>query len=275
MKYVVLLLTAVMLTPLAATAAPPITLDSLLQEMVDAESIARWPQPEFTCKQASSYDRETVAQDKPGWFANNDQNQFIRIETNGGRTEKVMLNADGPGCLVRFWLTTDRNKKGTLRIYLDEAPEPALAFPAYDLLSGGLKLGPPLVQPHPGYRPDSNGGNTMYLLIPYARHCKVTWEEAGHSPRYYQINYRTYPPATAVQTFTRTALEAAQPRIGRGNKAFATPPDEPAGQAAVIEKELAAGADSALNLPAGPAALAVGTPRTGENWRRRSGPCDR
>ena len=124
--------------------------------MVDAESIARWPQPEFTCKQASSYDRETVAPDKPGWFANNDQNQFIRIETNGGRTEKVMLNADGPGCLVRFWLTTDRNEKGTLRIYLDEAPEPALAFPAYDLLSGGLKLGPPLVQPHPGYKDDSN-----------------------------------------------------------------------------------------------------------------------
>ena len=85
MKYVVLLLTAVLLAPLAATAAPPITLDSLLQEMVDAESIARWPQPEFTCKQASSYDRETVAPDKPGWFANNDQNQFIRIETNRGR----------------------------------------------------------------------------------------------------------------------------------------------------------------------------------------------
>jgi hypothetical protein len=255
MKYVVLLLAALMLTPLAATAAPPVTLDSLLQEMVDAESVARWPQPECTCKQASSYDRATVAPDKPGWFANNDQNQFIRIETNGGRTEKVMLDVDGPGCLVRFWLTTDRNKKGTLRIYLDEAPEPALAFPAYDLLSGDLKLGPPLVQPHPGYRPDSNGGNTMYLPIPYARHCKVTWEEAGHSARYYQINYRTYPPAAAVQTFTRTALEAARPRIGRVNKALATPPDEPAGQTAVIEKELAAGADSALNLPAGPAAV--------------------
>jgi hypothetical protein len=255
MKYVVLLLTAVMLTPLAATAAPPITLDSLLQEMVDAESIARWPQPEFTCKQASSYDRETVAPDKPGWFANNDQNQFIRIETNQDRTEKVMLDADGPGCVVRFWLTTDRNKKGTLRFYLDGAAESALAFPAYDLLSGDLKLGPPLVQPHPGYQPDSNGGNNFYLPIPYAKHCKITWEEAGQSSRYYQINYRTYAPGTAVQTFTRAALEAARPAVEQVNKVLLAPPDEAQGQSMATEKEIAAGAEQSLELPPGPAAV--------------------
>ena len=31
----------------------------------------------------------------------------------------VMLDADGPGCIVRFWLTTDRNKEGTLRFSKD------------------------------------------------------------------------------------------------------------------------------------------------------------
>ena len=239
----------------AASVRAEVTLDSLLKEMVDYGSVACWPQPEFTCKQASSYDRGTVAPDKPGWFANNDQNQFIRTEETQGRKERVMLDADGPGCIVRFWLTTDRNKKGTLRIYLDGAEEPALAFPAYDLLSGDLKIGPPLVQPHPGYRPDANGGNNFYLPIPYAKHCKITWEEAGQSSRYYQINYRTYAPGTAVQTITRAALETARPAVERVNKALLAPPDEPQGQTVASEKEIAAGAEQSLELPTGPSAV--------------------
>jgi len=238
-----------------ACARADVTLESLLAEMTEFAAVARWPQPEFTCKQASSYDRGTVAPDQPGWFANSDQNQFIRTETNQGRVEKVMLDADGPGCVVRFWLTTDRNKSGTLRCYLDGAAEPALMFPAYDLLSGDLKIGPPLVQPHPDYRPDGNGGNNFYLPIPYAKHCKITWEEAGQSSRYYQINYRTYAPGTAVQTFTLAALEAARPAVERVNKALQSPPDEPQGQAVTAEKEIAASGEHSLELPTGPSAV--------------------
>lgn len=239
----------------AANAPAEVTLESLLGEMTNYAVVARWPQPEFTCKQASSYDRGTVAPDKPGWFANNDQNQFIRTEENQGRQERVMLDADGPGCIVRFWLTTDRNKKGTLRVYLDGAAEPTLLFPAYDLLSGDLEIGPPLVQPHPGYRPDGNGGNNFYLPIPYAKHCKITWEEAGQSSRYYQINYRTYAPGTAVQTFTRAALEAARLAVERVNKALQSPPDDPHGQAVTAEKEIGAKGQHSLELPPGPSAV--------------------
>ena len=238
-----------------ACARADVTLESLLAEMTEFAAVARWPQPEFTCKQASSYDRGTVAPDQPGWFANSDQNQFIRTETNQGRIEKVMLDADGPGCVVRFWLTTDQNKNGTLRFYLDGAAEPALVFPAYDLLSGDLKIGPPLAQPHPGYRPDANGGNNFYLPIPYAKHCKITWEEAGQSSRYYQINYRTFAPGTAVQTFTRAALEAARPAVERVNKALQSPPDEPQGQPVATEKEIGANAEISVDLPSGPAAV--------------------
>jgi hypothetical protein len=176
-------------------------MESLLAELTDYAAVACWPQPEFTCKQASSYDRGTVAPDKPGWFANNDQNQFIRTEDNQGRKERVMLDADGPGCIVRFWLSTKRNKKGTLRIYLDGATEPALAFPTYDLLSGDLKIGAPLVQPHPGYRPDGNGGNNFYLPIPYAKHCKITWEEASDVAPRKLVLYATQAPDYATLRF--------------------------------------------------------------------------
>ena len=38
--------------------------------MVDRDALARWPGPPYTCLQASSWDRGSVAPDKPGWFAN-------------------------------------------------------------------------------------------------------------------------------------------------------------------------------------------------------------
>lgn len=240
---------------IAANSRADITLESLLKEMTDYDAIARWPQPEFTCQQASSYDRNTVAPDKPGWFANTDQNQFIRTEQAQGRTERVMMDAAGPGCIVRFWLTTDKNKKGTLRVYLDGTPEPTLVFPAYDLLSGDLAIGSPLAQPHPGYQPDANGGNNFYLPIPYAKHSKVTWEEAGQSSRYYQINYRTYAVGTPVKTFTRDALEKCRPLIERVNKTLLSPPNEFEGQSLTTKEEITAGSELSLELPLGPAAV--------------------
>ncbi|MCX6997366.1 MAG: DUF2961 domain-containing protein [Kiritimatiellaeota bacterium] len=239
----------------AARSPAEVTLDSLLAEMTDYDAVARWPRPEFTCKQASSYDRRTVAPDKPGWFANSDANQFIRVETNGGRTEKVMLDAEGPGCIVRFWLTTDANRKGAIRFYLDGATEPALTFPAYDLLSGDLGIGPPLAQPHPGYRLDGRGGSNFYLPVPYAKRAKITWEEAGEGPRYYQINYRAYAPGTVVRTFTLAALESARPAVEKANRVCASPPDAPPGALAAKEAEVAAGGELSLELPPGPAAV--------------------
>jgi hypothetical protein len=232
-----------------------VTLASLLAELTDYSSVARWPDPEFTCRQASSYDRGTVAPDKTGWFANNDQNQFIRAEQHQGRTEKVMLDADGPGAVVRFWLTTDRNKQGTLRFYLDGAPEPALSFPAYDLLSGDLRIGAPLAQPHPGYRPDSNGGNNFYLPIPYAKHCRITWEESGQSARYYQINYRTYPPGTKVESFTLAALDAARPLIEKVNKMLLDPKEESTAPTSGDFDVVPSRGELVIRLSSGPAAI--------------------
>ena len=62
------------------SAAEPVSLKSLLAEMTDRASLARWPDPAYTCKQASSYDRASTAKDAPGWFANNDRSFFIREE---------------------------------------------------------------------------------------------------------------------------------------------------------------------------------------------------
>src|ERR1044072_1228970 len=95
-----------------------ITLPSLLNEMTDFNTIVKFPSPAYTLKQASSYDRRSVSPDKPGWFANADFNQFIREEKKDGHIEYIMMDADGPGAIVRFWLTTVV-KPGMLRFYFD------------------------------------------------------------------------------------------------------------------------------------------------------------
>lgn len=222
-----ILLTAILI-PLASRAAADdmVSLKSLLHELIDYDHLARWPEPAFTCKQASSYDRASKSpDDKEGWFANNDQNQWIRVEQQAGRTEKVMMDADGPGAIVRFWITSGDKKDGKLRIYLDGAETPTVSVPSFDFTNNdALPSGKPLLTSHPGAAPKGRGGNTLYLPIPYAKHCKVTWEEGSHGDaRYYQINYRTYAPGTKVETYSAAALEAARELRDQVNKALADP----------------------------------------------------
>lgn len=189
-----------------ATAAPvraaladvePIGLTSLLLEMVDRDTLARWPSPAYKCFQASSYDRaSTDAANAETWFANGDVNQYIRVETNAGRKEWVMMDADGPGAIVRIW---SANPKGTLRIYLDGATTPAVEGTMSDILGGKWAVPDALSY-------EASKGWNLYLPIPYAKHCKVTSDSDGF---YYQVNYRTYAAGTAVESFTMKALEGA------------------------------------------------------------------
>ena len=80
-----------------------VTLKSLLQEIVKRDNIAQFPLPEYTCRQSSSYDRDSVSPNQQEtWYANWDRSQFIRIEEKDGRKEYVMHNAKGPGAIVRI-----------------------------------------------------------------------------------------------------------------------------------------------------------------------------
>jgi len=205
----------------AALAAAPVSLKSLLEEMTDRASLARWPQPAYTCRQASSYDRASTAKDAPGWFANNDRSFFIRQETNDGRTEWVMMDAQGPGAIVRWWVTSGAYK-GTIRIYIDGAARPTVEARVDELVGGTALVGPPLSE-------ERARGRNLYLPIPYAKHCKVTFDRnyqksrKGEDLLYYQINYRTYAPGTKVQSFNLARLAAAKHKIAKLQKTLLQP----------------------------------------------------
>ena len=130
-------------TALALHAAPPaeITLSTLLTEMADRAALARFPSPSYTCRQFSSYDPASTSPDNlDTWFANGDCGHFLRVEETEGRTEHVLMDADGPGAVVRIW---SANPAGNLRLYLDHSEEPALTAPMTELLGGtGLVASP-------------------------------------------------------------------------------------------------------------------------------------
>jgi len=120
----------------AASTEAPVTLRSLLEEMASPDAVARFPQPIYQSLQASSYNRASTHRNQPnqgtsGWFADSDGTGFIRTETMNGKTEWVIMEHSGPGCLTKIWTpffySDFNNRVGPkLRIYLDGSDSPVL-----------------------------------------------------------------------------------------------------------------------------------------------------
>jgi hypothetical protein len=209
----------------AAWAGETVTTLSLLRDMTDREAVARFPDPSYTSRQFGSYDRGTEAPDKPGWFANDDRSNFLRVETNGVRRECVMLDATGPGAIVRFWVTVaNTDGSGVLRIYLDGQKMPEIEGRVLDVLSGGLLCGEPLSSSVSIKTPYLQRGHNLYLPIPYAKRCLITYESdtvfKGEN-FYYNIECRTYEKGTDVETFSLAALRRDELAVSESRRKLA------------------------------------------------------
>ena len=88
------------------------------------------------------------------------------------------------------------------------------------------RLGRGLLQPHTSYTPDGKGGNTLFLPIPFARSCKITFEDEpgiAPTPKYYHINYRKYPEGTSVETFSAASVARVGKKISEVDDALLHP----------------------------------------------------
>jgi hypothetical protein len=203
-----------------------ITFESLLSEMIDRDRSAKFPEPFYHTLQFSSYDRASVSPDKSSWFANWDRSMFIRIEEVNGRREHVLFEVNGPGAVVRFWMTFagEGAGEGMLRIYFDDDPTARFEGKATDFLSGGLLAGEPLslsVSPETDIR---QRGHNLYLPIPFGKYCRITYEsnnildagaKTGGEAVYYNINYRKYGKNVIVETLSPYILERGLPVLER------------------------------------------------------------
>lgn len=198
-----------------------ITVQCLLDEMVDPYSYTELPRTSFVSGMVSSHDRKSVQANTPEWFANEDGFGYDRLEVNEGREEKVLFEQDGPGAITRIWLTT-RNPKSTIRFYFDGSDTPDWIVPAFDMTEFGLSSldDSPLVLRHTSYEKGKVGGQTFFLPIPYSKSCKVTLEEPKGwigVPRYYQIEYRRYCDGTYVKTFSVNDMKAYRKSVEKCN----------------------------------------------------------
>ncbi|MEN9360449.1 MAG: hypothetical protein RL095_1984 [Verrucomicrobiota bacterium] len=252
----------------AATApqAQEITLESLLAEMGDAERLARLDAIPYRSAQASSRDQRSAAPGRPGWFANADWSWFLREEIVAGRREQVMMEDQGPGCVVHFWNTwfapmdgkLNHSTNGIIRVYLDGAAEPVICATQKELFVDKILAAPPFTETAQPDAPAANQSYNLFLPIPYAKSCKITYESRGKLSTvwnqgeacYYNIDYRRYPAGTPVKSFSRADLAAAAPAL----QAAAARLAPEAAAIPVRSESLAPGAAAELSF-AGPGAL--------------------
>ena len=204
--------------------AETVTFKSLLSEMIDREKIASLPAPVYTCRQFSSYDRKADdPSDKSTWYANRDSSKYVRMEENFGRNEAVLMDTEGPGAVVRFWATWTHAPENTLRVYLDNNPEPVVEGKMTEFMDQGLLTGPPLSQGVSPLTEYNRRGHNLYLPIPYAKHCKITYEQPVKGALYYQINYRTYESGTSVKSFSMDDLKEGALALARTQRELLSP----------------------------------------------------
>lgn len=212
---------------------------SLIEEMTSRADLSYFPQKPFTHRQFSSHNPESVSPDREGWFANNDMSHFIRVEMNSGRREFVMFDADGPGAIVRWWMTFYKAQYGLIRIYIDNDTIPVVKGAPDLLLSGPLLTDSPLAVSVQAGAPLGEEGrdydHNLYVPIPFARHCKITYECDSIELRYeyegihvekgyywpdvfYNIGYRAYAKNINVESVTTRTVKEAKPLLDNAGK---------------------------------------------------------
>lgn len=207
-----------------AVGAEPIDFGGLLAEMLDRSRIAEFPEPAFVCKQASSYNRKSQQPGTPEWFSTDDYSHFVRCDKVGNRREWVMLDVEGPGAIVRWWITQYKYD-GTIRVYLDGSDIPVLEGTGDELVAGKSAsiVGSPLSAKRAA-------GCNLYLPIPFSKHCKIAYDGANARETkkfgdniYYNINYTQYPEGTDVKSFTRDDLKLNAQRIEKVQRELLAP----------------------------------------------------
>lgn len=235
-----------------------ITVETLLDELISYDQPTLFPEPYYTCKQVSSYDRRSLSPDQSGWFANNDGFGCISSDTIGDRIQMLMFDEEGPGAITRIWMTTS-NKQGVFKFYFNHSAEPDWVVDGFDFSKTGLPILDGLVFRHTHYKEavEKTGGNTFFLPIPYARHCKIVFEypvSIGNTSHYYQVNYRTYQPDINVETFDFDKVKTLVSKLETVSKTLQQPP-VPDGEIIENAALLGSGKSMLLDCPEGNRAI--------------------
>ncbi len=188
----------------------PIDLPRLLAEMADRGAPARFPDPPYRAHSTSSRDPVVrVARAQPG--------PSTEPDPAAARDARVLLDAEGPGVITRFWCA---DPAGRLRIVVDGGdvhPGESRSFEwdLHDLTSGQGPIGPP-------FATAEAHGTTLCFPIAFAKRIHVTLD--GEQAPDYELEWRSYAASVAVESFSGDALERHAPAIASARSAWAAAP---------------------------------------------------
>lgn len=164
---------------------PVVPFDDLVAEMLDRDAIARLP----------DYGAAGISTTDPSG-GDDDRGHYVRDERHGGRTEHVLVDAEGPGVLVRLW-SANPERGGTLRIRLDGAEEPWLEADFAELMSGRGPVPAPLAA-------TKGRGSVLLLPIPFQDRLLVTIDKSTGRGLYAAAQWRTLPRGTRTAEASQT-----------------------------------------------------------------------
>ncbi|RMG00462.1 MAG: DUF2961 domain-containing protein [Planctomycetota bacterium] len=225
----------------AVVSAAEYSYSDLIRLMLDPSHVAVLPDDGESCRQWSSWDRNSRYDSETdtyvNWAANGDGHHFIR-EENG---MQVLAEMQGPGCIWRIWSALAQ--AGHVKIYIDGAETPAVDLPFEQYFDGKTA---PFAYPHLSYNLAEDGcrGQNLYFPIPYQKSCKIVAEP--NWGRYYQFVYRTFPEGTKVPSFSTELAAAHADKLAEVDRFFA----ERMGELPPVYDDVRTVADS-FTLPAG------------------------
>ena len=127
-----------------------------------------------------------------------------------------MFEADGPGAIVRWWMTFGNVEalESYIRVYIDGDPSPVLEGRAPDLVGGGILAPDPLSASVSSTTELQARGYNLYLPLPLAKSCKITLENEAviitperRTPSiFYNICTRLYEKDTRVVSLKKDML---------------------------------------------------------------------
>ncbi|MCT4590426.1 MAG: DUF2961 domain-containing protein [Carboxylicivirga sp.] len=257
LKYFIWLLTLpLLMTACAHQENKKVTVESLLTEMTNKDGLARLSDQNFKTLQSSSYSRRSISKNDEGWFDNADACKFVRVDTlDNGHAEYVLMDADGPGVVLRIWHAWHaRNfSKGTYRFYFDHSETPQIEGRIDEIISNNKFVGKPFSQITGEFFEEGGwfSGHNLYFPLPYAKHCKITYEENHERVAepswyknmgdiiYYQINYRSYSKETEVETYQKGDWESGKyaDAIEQAKAKLENPSLKPDGLKEITKKE--------------------------------------
>jgi len=184
-----------------------VTLNELLDELVNLDRLATFSGQNYRTVQFSSYDRRSTTPSDTTWFANEDGFggepvpgfvKILRQPDSSGIGEYLICDIQNPGVIQRLWTAAI---SGRVRLFLDDTLTPVYEGNASDFFRKPLEALTGIGDAEK-YEKTIHQFDATYLPVPFASRCRIEWTGNIEEPHFYHVGIRLYDPDIRVEPFS-------------------------------------------------------------------------